>query len=88
MTQEKNNILDMSSDIVMSGLILSFILLLIDKGFGPKETNIIVLYLASASIWKISSPFSNPTKIGYKMYLWIIALLILMLLIPILIFHL
>lgn len=84
MSQEKSNLIDISSDIVMSGIILSFILVFINKEFGPKETGILISYLACSSIWKISSPFNMPNKIGRIQYFWIIILLILMILIPVL----
>jgi len=84
----KNNLLDMSSDIIVSGVILSFLLLLINKQLGPKETSLILGYFACSSIWKISSPFSNPNRIGWIRYIWVLCLLFLMVMIPLIILHL
>jgi hypothetical protein len=72
-TPERNTILDISSDIVATGVILASCQALIYKQFGPGQATVLITFLAISGLWKIINPFTETTT-GWHRYLYAVAL--------------
>lgn len=66
--QERNIILDASSDIVVFGMILGIIQVIVYRSFGFGQATVAILFLGAASVWKLVSPFTE-TYTSWKRYL-------------------
>lgn len=68
---ERSVVLDISSDIVVLGIILAVIQVVFYKSFGPKQLGVLTSFLACSTIWKLISPFTE-TQTSWNRYIHVV----------------
>jgi hypothetical protein len=72
---DRSTILDISSDITVLGMILAVIQLLVYDTICPEHLTVLMIFLGTAALWKLISPFSE-TKTSWSRYIQAILLVL------------